>query len=132
MVFAVRDGIEHEFTGLTELEVRGLDDTDARALLDSVLPGPIDPRVRDRIVAETRGNPLALLELPRAWTAAELADGLAAGTLVSRIEESFVRRLEGLPPPTQLLPLPAAAGPPRDPTLPWRAAQGRRVRAGPA
>src|SRR4051794_5052651 len=132
MVFAVRDGIEHEFTGLAELEVRGLDDTDARALLDSVLPGPIDPRVRDRIVAEPRGNPLALLELPRAWTAAELADGLAAGTLVSRIEESFVRRLEVLPPDTRLLLLTAAAEPLGDPTLLWRAAEVLGLGADPA
>ena len=66
MIFAVRDGIEHALTGLTELKIGGLDETDARALLDSVLPGPIDPRVRDRIVAETNGNPLALLEIGRA------------------------------------------------------------------
>jgi predicted ATPase len=56
MVFAVRDGEDHELTGLAELEIRGLDAADARALLDSVLPGPVDPRVRDRIVAETRGT----------------------------------------------------------------------------
>ncbi|HWD81930.1 MAG TPA: AAA family ATPase, partial [Kribbella sp.] len=123
MVFAVRDGIEHAFGGLDVLPVRGLDDGDARALLDSVLPGPIDPRVRDRIVAETRGNPLALLELPRAWTAAELADGLASGSLAGRIEDGFVRRLEGLPTGTRLLLLTAAAEPLGDPTLLWRAAE---------
>ncbi|WP_350281691.1 AAA family ATPase [Kribbella sp. HUAS MG21] len=123
MVFAVRDGVEHAFGGLPELEIRGLDDADARALLESVLPGPIDPRVRDRIVAETHGNPLALLELPRAWTAAELADGLTAGTLAGRIEDSFVRRLEVLPTDTRLLMLTAAAEPLGDPTLLWRAAE---------
>ncbi|GAA1121837.1 LuxR family transcriptional regulator [Kribbella jejuensis] len=123
MVFAVRDGIEHAFDGLDVLPIRGLDDADARALLDSVLPGPIDPRVRDRIVAETRGNPLALLELPRAWTAAELADGLASGSLAGRIEDGFVRRLEGLPSDTRLLLLTAAAEPLGDPTLLWRAAE---------
>ncbi|HZX04508.1 helix-turn-helix transcriptional regulator [Kribbella sp.] len=123
LVLAVRDGIEHEFGGLTELPIHGLDDADARALLESVLPGPIDPRVRDRIVAETRGNPLALLELPRAWTAAELADGLAAGTLAGRIEAGFARRLEGLPTDTRLLLLTAAAEPVGDPTLLWRAAE---------
>ncbi|GAA1566158.1 LuxR family transcriptional regulator [Kribbella karoonensis] len=123
MVFAVRDGIAHEFEGLPELPVRGLDDADARALLESVLPGPIDPRVRDRIVAETRGNPLALLELPRAWTAAELADGLVTGTLTGRIEDGFVRRVEALPTETRLLLLTAAAEPLGDPTLLWRAAE---------
>ncbi|MFG1912200.1 ATP-binding protein [Kribbella sp. NPDC048928] len=123
MVFAVRDGIEHAFTGLNELEVRGLDDAAARALLDSVMPGPIDPRIRDRIVAETRGNPLALLELPRAWTTAELADGLTAGPLASRIQDGFVRRLEALPADTRLLLLTAAAEPLGDPTLLWRAAE---------
>ncbi|WP_202868381.1 ATP-binding protein [Kribbella sindirgiensis] len=132
MVLAVRDGIEHAFTGLTELEVRGLDDSDARALLDSVLPGPIDPRVRDRIVAETRGNPLALLELPRAWTAAELADGLTADTLTSKLEDGFVRRLETLQPDTRLLLLTAAAEPLGDPTLLWRAAEQLGLGADPA
>ena len=123
MVFAVRDGIDHAFTGLTELAIRGLDETEARALLESVLPGPIDPRVRDRIVAETHGNPLALLELPRAWTAAELAGGRTAGSLAGRIEDSFVRRLEVLEPDTRLLLLTAAAEPLGDPTLLWQAAE---------
>ncbi|WP_410791891.1 helix-turn-helix transcriptional regulator [Kribbella sp. C-35] len=132
MVFAVRDGIDHAFTGLPELEVRGLDEVDARALLDSVLPRPIDPRVRDRIVAETRGNPLALLELPRAWTAAELADGLTAGTLTSRLEDGFVRRVEALPTGTRLLLLTAAAEPLGDPTLLWQAAEQLGLGADPA
>jgi DNA-binding CsgD family transcriptional regulator len=132
IVLAVRDGIDHEFTGLTEIEICGLTDADSRALLDSVLPGPIDPRVRDRIIAETQGNPLALLELPRAWTAAELADGLTAGSLASRIEDSFVRRLEVLPADTRLLLLTAAAEPLGDPTLLWRAAEQLGLEAGPA
>ncbi|MEU4192346.1 AAA family ATPase [Kribbella sp. NPDC026611] len=132
MVLAVRDGLEHQFAGLTELAVCGLGDADARALLESVLPGPIDPRVRDRIVAETRGNPLALLELPRAWTAAELADGLPEGTLAGRIEDSFVRRLEVLPADTRLLLLTAAAEPLGDPTLLWRAAERLGLGADPA
>ena len=132
MVFAVRDGEDHELAGLAELEIRGLDDADARALLDSVLPGPVDPRVRDRIVAETRGNPLALLELPQAWTAAELADGLSAGTLAGRIEESFVRRLEVLPPDTRLLLLTAAAEPLGDAPLLWQAAERLGLGADPA
>ena len=132
MVFAVREGEDHELAGLAELEIRGLDDADARALLDSVLPGPVDPRVRDRIVAETRGNPLALLELPQAWTAAELADGLSAGTLAGRIEESFVRRLEVLPPDTRLLLLTAAAEPLGDAPLLWQAAERLGLGADPA
>jgi len=132
MVFAVRDGIEHEFTGLTELEIRGLDEADARALLDSVLPGPIDPRVRDRIVAETRGNPLALLELPRAWTPTELADGFSLGPLAGRLEEGFVRRIEALPADTRLLLLTAAAEPLGDATLLWRAAEQLGLGADPA
>ncbi|MFI7065777.1 ATP-binding protein [Kribbella sp. NPDC050124] len=132
MVFAVRDGADHELTGLAELEIRGLDDADARALLDSVLPGPVDPRVRDRIVAETRGNPLALLELPHAWSLTELADGVSPGTIASRIEEGFVRRLEALPPDTRLLLTTAAAEPLGDPTLLWRAAEKLDLGADPA
>ncbi len=132
MIFAVRDGLEHELTGLTELEIGGLDETDARALLDSVLPGPIDPRVRDRIVAETRGNPLALLELPQSWSAAELADGLAPGSLAGRIEDSFVRRLQPLPDDTKMLLLTAAAEPLGDATLLWRAAERLDLGADPA
>ncbi|MEU0096853.1 AAA family ATPase [Kribbella sp. NPDC006257] len=132
MIFAVRDGLEHELTGLTELELGGLGETDARALLDAVLPGPIDPRVRDRIVAETRGNPLALLELPQSWSAAELADGLAPGSLTGRIEDSFVRRLQPLPDDTRLLLLTAAAEPLGDATLLWRAAERLGLGADPA
>ncbi|HTF09002.1 MAG TPA: AAA family ATPase [Asanoa sp.] len=132
MVFAVRDGEDHELTGLAELEIGGLDDADARALLESVLPGPIDPRVRDRIVAETNGNPLALLELPQAWSAAELAEGLSPGSLVSRIEDGFVRRLQPLPADTRLLLLTAAAEPLGDATLLWRAAERLGLGADPA
>lgn len=116
LVFGLREGNDH-LDGLPELFVRGLDDADARALLDSVLTGPVDGRVRDRIVAEARGNPLALLELPR-----EVADGLDAGPLTSRIEQSFVRQIEPLPADTRLLMLTAAAEPLGDATLLWRAA----------
>ena len=85
-----------DLAGLPELMVAGLREEDARALLDSVLTGPLDPRVRDQIIAETRGNPLALLELPRGLTAAELAGGFglpAAVPLSGSIEDSFRRRM---------------------------------------
>ena len=92
--------------GLPQLTVEGLSGSDARALLDSVTLGRLDERVRDRIVAETRGNPLALLELPRGLSAAELAGGFGlpdALSLASRIERSFLRRLQSLPVKTRQL-----------------------------
>jgi DNA-binding CsgD family transcriptional regulator len=106
--------------------IRGLQDSDARALLDAATPGPLDERVRDRIIAETRGNPLALLELPRGLSAAELAGGFGrpdAQPLASRIEQSFRRRLESLPAATQAFLLTAASEPIGDVTLLWRAAE---------
>ncbi|MGI5507210.1 helix-turn-helix transcriptional regulator [Lentzea sp. CA-135723] len=121
LVFVLRDGNDY-LDGLPELLVRGLNDADSRALLASVVKGPVDGRVRDRVVAEARGNPLALLELPRAWTAAELADGLDAGPLTSRIEAGFARQIDDLPADTRLLMLTAAAEPLGDPTLLWQAA----------
>src|SRR5207248_6441971 len=78
VVFALREpGGEADLAGLPELPIGGLGDAEADALLATVVKSPVDGRVRDRIIAETHGNPLALLELPRAWTAAELADGFA-------------------------------------------------------
>lgn len=121
LVFVLREGNDY-LDGLPELFVRGLDDADARSLLESVIKGPVDGRVRDRIVAEARGNPLALLELPRAWTTAELADGLDGGPLTSRIEAGFVRQIAPLPADTRLLMLIAAAEPLGDATLLWQAA----------
>ena len=123
-----------ELAGLPELLVRGLGEEDARALLDSALPWPVDERVRDLIVAETRGNPLALLELPRGLAPAELAGGFglpAAVSLPGRIEESFRRQLDGVPPETRRLLQLAAADPSGDPLLVWRAAErlGIGVRA---
>ena len=111
--------------GLPEMVVGGLPDADARSLLDSVLPWPLDDRVRDRIVAETRGNPLALLELPRSLTPAELAGGFGTGgaALPVRIEDCFRRQLAPLPDETRQLLLLAAAEPLGDPVLVWRAAQ---------
>jgi hypothetical protein len=126
MVFAVRDqGDVGELEGLDELVVRGLGDTDAGALLDSALQGPVDDRVRQQIVAESRGNPLALLELPRALTPAELAFGSASPDslpLAGRIEQGFARRLEPLPAETRRLLLVAALEPVGDGALLWRAA----------
>ena len=106
--------------------VEGLGESDARALLGSALPGPLDERVRDRLVAETRGNPLALLELPRGLTPAELAGGFGlpdATALSGRIEESFRRQLASLPATTRRLLLVAAAEPLGEPLLLWRAAE---------
>ena len=130
MVFAVRDatdaGEERDaFDGLPELGVRGLADADSAALLDSVIVGPFDERVRIRIIAEARGNPLALLELPRDLDAAELAFGIGSvdhAALTGRIERGFTRRLDALPAPTRQLMLIAAAEPSGDVTLLWRAA----------
>ena len=133
LVFAVRepDG-ERRLEGLAELAVGGLDDGDSQELLGTVVAGPLDGRVRDRIVAETRGNPLALLELPRGRTPAELAGGfgLSGGPAVpGRIEQSYRERLAPLPPPTRLLLLVAAAEPTGDPVLVWRAAAGLGIGA---
>ena len=114
-----------DLAGLPELVIGGLREDDARALLDSALTGPLDTLVRDQIVAEAHGNPLALLELPRGWTAAELAGGFGLPgpvPLAGRIEESFRRQLAALPAqPRRLLQL-AAAEPTGDPVLVWRAA----------
>ena len=114
-----------ELAGLPELAVTGLAEADARALLEAVLTGPVDARVRDQIVAETRGNPLALLELPRGLTVVELAGGFGlpgALPLAGRIEDSFRRQIDALPTPTRRLLLLAAADPTGDPSLMWRAA----------
>jgi DNA-binding CsgD family transcriptional regulator len=123
LVFATREpGQEHR--GLPELVVRGLRDGDAQELLSSVIGGPLDERVRDRIVAETRGNPLALLELPRAVPGVPGVPGLSElPGLPGRIEDSFRGRLEVLPAATRRLMLVAAAEPAGDPALMWRAAE---------
>jgi DNA-binding CsgD family transcriptional regulator len=125
LVFAAR-GASDDLAGLPELVVEGLPEMEARALLDSVLTAPLDVRVRDQIVTETRGNPLALLELLRGLTPAELAGGfgLSGGAPLSRtIEESFRRRLEALPAETRRLMQVAAADPVGEPSLVWRAAE---------
>ncbi|HEX5290418.1 MAG TPA: AAA family ATPase, partial [Streptosporangiaceae bacterium] len=128
LVFAAREP-GAELTGLPELDVAGLPEEDARALLDSALTGPLDARVRDLIVAETHGNPLALLELPRGLTPAQLAGGFGlpgarpgGGPLADRIEDSFIRQLEALPDQTRRLLQLAAVDPSGDASLVWRAA----------
>jgi DNA-binding CsgD family transcriptional regulator len=132
MVFAVREPNDvNELTGLPELVVGGLADGDARSLLASAMPGPLDERVRDQIIAETRGNPLALVELTRGLTPAELAGGFGlpdARPLASRVEETFVQRVRMLPRETQQLLLVAAAEPVGDVSLLWRAAERLGIR----
>ncbi|MGB6582924.1 MAG: AAA family ATPase, partial [Streptosporangiaceae bacterium] len=127
LVFAVRaGGQDQRLGGLPELPVRGLDDAHARALLEAALRGPLDEAVRDRIVAESRGNPLALVELPRSLTPAELAGGFGLPGMVplsSLIEQGFLRRLEPLPARARQLLLTAAAEPVGDVTLLLRAAE---------
>ncbi len=126
LVFAVREPAgAGRLKGLPELEVRGLDVRDARALLSRAVPGLLDARVRDRVVAETGGNPLALLELPRGLNAAELASGFeipVPTSLSDRLEELYLRRISALPEATQRLLLLAAADPVAEAALVWRAA----------
>ena len=125
IVFAAREPGE-ELEHLPELALQGVRNGDAQALLSSAVRFRLDERVRERIIAETRGNPLALLELPRGLTATQLAGGfglLGAEGLPGRIEETFVRRLGGLSDDAQRLLLLAAAEPLGDPLLVWRAAE---------
>ena len=130
LVFAAR-GTSDDFAGLAELAVEGLREGDAGALLDAALTGPLDARVRELIVSETRGNPLALLELPRGLTPAELAGGFGlpdAVPLSGRIEDSFRRRLDALPADAGRLLQLAAADPVGEPLLVWRAAERLGIR----
>jgi DNA-binding CsgD family transcriptional regulator len=133
LFFAEREPGELDaLAGLPELRLEGLSDAHARELLGSVVSGPLDERVAERIVAETHGNPLALLELPHGSSAVDLAGGFAltaALPLPSRIEESFRERVERLPAESRRLLLVAAAEPIGDPALLWRAAE--RLELGP-
>jgi DNA-binding CsgD family transcriptional regulator len=134
LVFAARVPGQ-DMAGLPELVVEGLAAGDARELLDSVLTGPLDAGVRDQIIADTNGNPLALLELPRGLTPAQLAGGFGLSSAVpldGRIEENFARQLETLPAQTQRLVQLAAADPSGDPVLVWRAAGRLAIGAGAA
>lgn len=131
LVFATRPVEDQQLSAFRELALEGLGDDDARALLDSAVHGPLDARVRDRIVAETRGNPLALLELPRGLAPEDLAGGFGLpGTqaLPRRIEESFQRRIAPLPVDTKRLLLLAAADPVGDASLVLRAANRLGIR----
>jgi DNA-binding CsgD family transcriptional regulator len=135
LIFAARIP-SSDLAGLPQLAVEGLPAADAQALLDAVMVGPLDTRVRDRIVAETEGNPLAMLELPRGLTPQELAGGFGfldavrlAGGIEGGIEESFRRRIEVLPEQTCGLLLIAAAEPIGDPALVWEAAARLRISA---
>ncbi len=124
VAFAVRIP-SSELAGLGELRVGGLQEADARTLLDSVLTGPLDTGVRDQILAETQGNPLALLELPRGLISQQLAGRSqlpGAMRLSGGIEENFRRRVDGLPDQTRRLLLVAAAHPVGDPAMVWGAA----------
>jgi DNA-binding CsgD family transcriptional regulator len=139
LVFATREHPRDSIlAGLTVLPVAGLPTEDARTLLRAELPVPIDDRILDQIVAETEGNPLALVELPRNRTSAELAGGFglpAARPLPDRIEENFRARITQLPEPVRRLLLLTAADPLGDPILLWRAAERLGVgvdAAGPA
>ncbi len=131
LVFAVRDSDqEPKLTGLPELQLYGLGTEDAAALLESAVAGRLDPQVRDRILAD----PLALLELPRVLTAAELAFGTAAAArsaapLANRLEQGFLRQLATLPQQARTLLLVAAAEPVGDLPLLWRAAEQLGIEA---
>jgi DNA-binding CsgD family transcriptional regulator len=127
LVCAARTGIGDDvLASLPELSIRGLGDSDARALLLDNVYGPLDAAVCDQIITESHGNPLALLELPRTWNAADLAGGFGlpgSQPVVTKIERSYARRLLLLPSDTRLLVLTAAAEPLGDPVLLHRAAE---------
>ena len=131
IVFVIREpSSSREFEGLPDLTLGGLEEEDARALLARATPGRLDDQVRDRIVAETRGNPLALLELPRSMSAAELAGGFelpSAADLPGHLEDHYLRRVGELPEATQRLMLLAAADPVGDATLVRGAARGLEI-----
>ena len=123
LVFATRH-LTEDLSELPEMTVVGLEDADSRVLLNSVLGVPLDTKVRDRVIAETHGNPLALLEWPRGLTLADLAGGfgLPKVAMAGQIQESFRRRLAELPPPARRFVTVAAAEPTGDAATVWRAA----------
>ena len=123
ILFAVREPADERlFRGMPDLPLDGLTGDDAQALLAAAVPGHLDEQVRDRLVAETRGNPLALLELVNRMSTAELAGGFAAPP-TGHLHDHYLRHVRALPMPTQRLMLLAAADPTGDATLVWRAAR---------
>jgi len=141
LLFALRDPTDHDsalFAGLPELRMDGISDADARAVLADAVRTPLDDQVRDRIVAEARGNPLALLELSRSGSPADLAGGFelpAELDIPRRIEESYRIRSAGLPADTQQMLLVAAVDSTGDVALLWRATSNLGISpeaAGPA
>jgi DNA-binding NarL/FixJ family response regulator len=127
VVCAARTGSGDDvLAGLPELPIQGLGESEARALLLDNMHGPLDAAIRDQIIAESHGNPLALLELPRTWSSVDLAGGFGLPgnrPIAGKIERSYSQRLGLLPPETQLLVLAAAAEPLEDPVLLHRAAE---------
>jgi DNA-binding CsgD family transcriptional regulator len=127
MLFSMRDtSVGLEFDALPELLLKGLGDDDAQLLLASEIHAPMDPRIRDRIVAEARGNPLAVLEFSRSARLMDVAAGFVVPelpTTASRIEASFVQRMSVLPNDSQMLLTVASAEPLGDPMLFWQALQ---------
>jgi hypothetical protein len=119
-----------DLDGVPEVRLEGLDEADARTLLTRAVAGRLEDRIRDRIVAETRGNPLALLELPRGMSAAQLAGGFDLPVLADvseQIEGQYARRAQALPEATRTLLLLAAAEPAGDAALVWRAARASAI-----
>ena len=127
MMFSLREpATTRALDGLPRLVLEGLEDPDARALLSLAVPGRLDDRVRDRIIAETAGNPLALVELSQGMSPAERAGGFAppaTGDLPSQLTQEYMQRVAALPEATQRLMLLAAADPLGEATLLWRAAE---------
>ncbi|ADJ47394.1 LuxR family transcriptional regulator fused with ATPase domain [Amycolatopsis mediterranei S699] len=134
MIFALREpSATHVLDDLPQLPLEGLEEPDARALLARVVPGRLDDRVRDRIVGETRGNPLGLLELSRGMSRSERAGGFpppGTGHLTGRVEARYLKRVNRLPKPTRHLVLVAAAEPLGDAALLWRAADRLSIEPG--
>ena len=134
IVVAMREpAAEHDFAGLPELHLEGLPEQDAGVLLRGAVMGRLDRRIRDRLVAESGGNPLALLELPGRMTAAELAAGFefpGPGELPAHIEGHYLERIGELPEATQRFMLLAAAEPLGDAALVLRAGRTLGIETG--
>jgi DNA-binding CsgD family transcriptional regulator len=133
MIFVLREpSTTRALEGLTRLPVHGLDQPDAHALLSRAVPGRLDQQIRDRIVGESRGNPLAMLELAQSMSWAERAGGFAivSGDVPGQLTQEYQRRIAQLDPPTQRLILLAAAEPLGDAALLWRAADHESIGAG--